>query len=138
MSGDPGLGPEGEYWAALDNGRFMIQRVRSTGVHVFYPRAIAPGTGTDDLEWVDASGAGRVYATTTVRRKPERGGDYNLSIVELAEGPRLLTRVVGTPPASVTIGMAVEARVVDPDFGPLKGSGRKLVVFVPAGAASAR
>ena len=72
-------GPEAQFRAYLAQGRFMIQRSKSTGAHVFYPRVAAPGTGEADLEWVEASGEGTVYATTVVRNRPEKGGDYNVA-----------------------------------------------------------
>ena len=70
-------GPIAQFWAFLRDGKFMIQRSRSTGRHVLYPRVMMPGTGETDLEWVEASGQATVYATTVVPRKPERGGDYS-------------------------------------------------------------
>ncbi|MEC7291580.1 MAG: OB-fold domain-containing protein, partial [Pseudomonadota bacterium] len=88
------VGPDAEFWQHLNAGTFMIQRSRTSGEHVFYPRMRAPGSGADDLEWVEASGDGEVYAVTIIPRKPERGGTYNIAIVELAEGPRMMTRIV--------------------------------------------
>ena len=58
------LSPEAAFRAHLQEGRFVIQRSRSAGRYVFYPRIIVPGTGESDLEWVEASGRGTVYATT--------------------------------------------------------------------------
>ena len=60
-----------------------------------------------------------------MRRKPESGGDYNVALVDLAEGPRLMSRIDGVPPEQVRIGMRVRARVID---DPAKG---KLLVFTP-------
>ena len=106
-----GPGPEAIFRAHLAEGRFMIQRSASTGAHVFYPRLVAPGTGEADLEWVEASGAGTVYATTVNRRRSSRGGDFNVALIDLAEGPRMMSRVVGIEPEAVTIGMKVRARI---------------------------
>lgn len=106
-----GPGPEQAFHDFLAEGKFMIQRSTATGAHVFYPRTIAPGSGTADLEWVEASGEGTVYATTVNRVRPEHGGDYNVALIDLAEGPRMMARVVGLPPADVTIGMKVRAKV---------------------------
>ena len=64
------MNPEKEYFEHLAQGRFMIQKSRSTGGHVFYPRVAEPGTGATDLEWVAASGRGTVYSTTVIRQKP--------------------------------------------------------------------
>lgn len=122
---DPG-GAEGEFAAALAQGRFRIQRCSACRKHVFYPRALCPHCGAAALEWVEASGSGCVYSTTTVRRKPQAGGDYNVALVDLAEGPRLMSRIDGIPPGEVRIGMSVNARVVD---DPAKG---KLLIFVAA------
>ncbi|MEM6680495.1 MAG: OB-fold domain-containing protein [Pseudomonadota bacterium] len=108
-----GPGPEAEWRAFLAEGRFMIQRSASSGAAVFYPRTIAPGTGAADLEWVEAAGTGTVHATTCTRQRPEKGGDYNISIVELDEGPRLMTRVDGVAPDAVRIGMRVKARIAE-------------------------
>ena len=65
----------------------------------------------DKLDWVKASGSGTVYSTTVVRRKPEAGGDYNVALIDLAEGPRMMSRVVGVEPTAVKIGMKVRARI---------------------------
>ncbi|KRA59112.1 hypothetical protein ASD89_24740 [Caulobacter sp. Root656] len=110
--------PDAEFRAFLVEGRFMIQRSKSSGVHVFYPRAVAPGTGARDLEWVEASGRGVVYSTTVVRKKPPEPS-YNVALIDLAEGPRMMSRVEGVEPAAVAIGMAVQARIVDQDGEPV-------------------
>lgn len=96
----------------------MLQRSRGNGGFVFPPRIAQPGTGASDLEWVPASGRGTVYSTTTVRQKPP-AGDYNLVLVDLAEGPRMMSRVVGIDPAEVRIGMPVRARIVIENDAPL-------------------
>ena len=104
----------------------MIQRSRSTGAYVFYPRVAAPGSGETDLEWVEASGDGTVYSTTVVRNRPEKGGDYNVALIDLAEGPRMMSRVIDIDPGDVKIGMPVEARIEELDGAPQ-------VLFAPSG-----
>lgn len=104
----PGPGPEAQYRAFLRQGRFMIQRSVSTGRHVFYPRIAAPGTGTDDLEWIEASGLGTIYSITVNRT---RQGSYNIALVQLDEGPRLMSRIEGVETAP--IGTRVKARIAD-------------------------
>ncbi len=119
--------PTQTYFAHLAEGRFMIQRSPSTGEWVFYPRMIAPKSGATDLEWVAPSGKATVYATTVKRqRAPEP--NINISIVELEEGPRLMTHVQGIEPEAVKIGMQVTAQIVD-------GLDGKMLVFVPETAA---
>ncbi len=82
---------------------------------------VCPHCGGDRLDWVAPSGRGTVYSTTVVRRKPADGGDYNICLVDLAEGPRMMSRVSGLAPEQVKIGMPVSARVAE-----------GLVEFVPA------
>jgi uncharacterized OB-fold protein len=110
--------PDAEFRAFLAQGRFMIQRSKSSGAHVFYPRAVAPGTGARDLEWVQACGRGVVYSTTVVRKKPPEPS-YNVALIDLAEGPRMMSRVEGLDPAAVAIGMAVQARIIEQDGEPV-------------------
>ena len=104
-------GPEQAYFDHLRAGRFMLQRNRRTGEFIFFPRTLAPLSGSTDLEWVNASGAGTVYSTTVVRRRQEHGGDYNVALIDLADGPRMMSTVVGIEPGQVRIGMAVRARI---------------------------
>ena len=118
------MNPEQDYFDHIAAGRFMIQRSRSTGGYVFYPRVAEPGTGATDLDWVAASGRGTVYSTTTIRQKPPTP-NYNLALIDLEEGPRMMSRVDGIAPEQVRIGMAVAARIV-------REGDQSLVVFVPA------
>jgi len=124
MSPLMGPGPEAEFKSFLRQGRFMIQRSRTTGRHVLYPRIALPASGETDLEWVTPSGIGTVHAITVNRA---REGSYNIALVELDEGPRMMTRIDGVE--SVPIGTRVTARIVE--IG-----GEPAVVFVVAGRAS--
>lgn len=101
----------------------MIQRSRSTGRHVFYPRVAEPVTGKRDLEWVEASGGGSVYSVTIVRKRPPET-DYNVALVDLDEGPRLMSRIDDVAPEGVKIGMRVTAKII-------KGETAPMVVFTP-------
>jgi uncharacterized protein len=116
--------PEKQFLEFLAQGRFMIQRSRATGRYIFFPRVAEPMTGCTDLEWVEPSGEGIVYSVTVVRQKPP-APDYNVVLVDLAEGPRLMSRVDGVEPRAVRIGMAVKARVIRENDAPL-------LVFEPA------
>lgn len=98
-------GPQQTFEAYLAEGRFMIQRARSTGEYVFYPKVMTP-SGASDLEWVEAKGTGTVYAITVNRK---REGSYNIALVDLDEGPRMMTTVVGVE--TLPIGARVAARI---------------------------
>lgn len=120
-------GPEEAYQQYLARGEFRIQRCDNCTKHIFYPRLLCPDCGSSRLSWTTPSGAGTVYSTTVMRRRPESGGDYNVALVELNEGPRLMSRVEGVPPKNVKIGMAVRARIAG------GGEDGFIVVFDPAG-----
>lgn len=102
-------GPSEVFASHLAEGRLMLQRCRRDGGFVFHPRVLCPRCGSNELDWVPASGRGTVYATTVVRRRAEAGGDYNVALVDLAEGPRMMSRVEGLAPDAVRIGMPVRA-----------------------------
>ena len=105
------VGPEQQFKNYLAEGKFMIQRCKSLDKFFFHPRVAFPGTGERDLEWVEASGIGTVHSTTCNRRLPEKGGDFNLSLITLDEGPRMMARVEGIEPDKVEIGQKVKARI---------------------------
>jgi len=110
------LGPEAFWRAALAEGRFLIQKCASDGRYVFPPQTSA--SGTDDLKWVNAKGTGSVYSVTLILPKPPAEA-YNVVLVALDEGPRLMSRVEGVPPSDVKIGMRVKARIHDDNGVPI-------------------
>ncbi len=115
------------YQAELDAGRFCIQQCPQCQKHVFNPRELCPHCGAGSLRWVRASGLGTVYSTSTIHRKPDAGGNYNVALIDLDEGVRMMSRVEDVPSDHVVIGQRVQARVAQRD-------GRGLVVFHPAAA----
>lgn len=120
-------GPEQAYFDALAAGRFMLQHCEACDRSVFYPRTLCPHCGADPLGWREASGRGTVYATSVVRRRPEQGPSYNVALVDLEEGPRMMSRVETIAPEAVAIGMPVTA-VID------RSGDDPVVVFHPAGS----
>ncbi|MCI4663008.1 MAG: OB-fold domain-containing protein [Neomegalonema sp.] len=121
----PAMGPEARYFEALREGRFTVQRCDACARTIFPPRILCPACMSEDLSVIEPTGLGEVYSTTTVRRPADKGGDYNVAIITLAEGVQMMSCVKGIAPASVRIGMRVRAEVVD---------GR--VEFTPEGSAS--
>ncbi len=131
MTGAAGSGVLAQHQAALDQGKFLIQQCKVCSMPIYFPRELCPHCGSDDVHFVAPNGRGTVYATTTVRRKADAGGDYNVCIVDLDEGVRLMSRVEQLPPDTVKIGQLVKARMLVKD-------GKGMVVFDPvAPAASA-
>ncbi|MGC2788195.1 MAG: Zn-ribbon domain-containing OB-fold protein [Roseiarcus sp.] len=111
----------------LKAGEIRLQTCVACGRQIFFPRTICPHCGDSRLEWRKISGEATVYSTTIVRQKPERGGDYNVAIVEFSEGARMLSRIEGVPPAGVKIGMPVQASIAGDDGAPY-------IVFTARGA----
>lgn len=103
-------GPDETFRRFLSEGRFMIQRSAATGVAVFPPRIMAPRSGEIDLEWTPASGRGVVHSFTVVAQKPPRE-DYNICLIDLEEGPRLMSRLIQIDNKEISIGMVVEALI---------------------------
>jgi uncharacterized OB-fold protein len=119
--------PNGVYVAHCRNGELAYQYDSATGKAVFYPRVIAPGSGTDTLEWRVSAGLGTVYATTVVHT---RGADpHNVALIDLDEGFRMMSRVEQADPMAVRIGQRVRVRM-----HPENGEQPPYPVFVPAEA----
>ena len=104
-------GIQAQHVAELDAGRFLIQHCRACSKHIYFPREVCPHCGSEALALVEPKGTGTVYATTTVRRKADAGGDINVSLIDLDEGVRLMSRISNIKPDDVKIGQRVQARV---------------------------
>ena len=119
------------FWDAAKRHELVCQRCTACGNWVFYPREQCPVCFSRNLEWAPVSGRGRVYAYTIVHQPADRAfeGDapYVYAIVQLDEGVRLPTNVVGCAPEDVTVDMAVTVVFDDvspewtlPKFQPVK------------------
>ncbi|MCB1494340.1 MAG: Zn-ribbon domain-containing OB-fold protein [Bauldia sp.] len=92
------------FWKGGEEGHLMIQRCRSCGRVVFYPRAICPHCWSEDLAWEQASGRGRLKSFSEVHKPGHPGWlpvtPYVVGLVELEEGPTMLSHVLaaGRPP----------------------------------------
>jgi len=102
------------FWAASLEDRLVVQRCTSCGHHQLYGRARCTRCHAGTIEWVDASGLGTVYSRTVIRQNPSRSFRHLLPIavalVDLDEGPRLMTNIVGRDPEEVQIGARVRVR----------------------------
>jgi uncharacterized OB-fold protein len=100
-----------EFWEALRAGRFLLRRCDDCAQPIWYPRPTCPSCGSERTRWVPASGRGHVYAFTVTRRTRlpgwEQAAPYVTAYVELEEGPRVLTNVVGCDPDRLRIGTPV-------------------------------
>jgi hypothetical protein len=102
------------YWDAAAAHELHLQRCKSCSRHYFYPRAFCRYCSSRDVQWVRASGKARLVSyVINHRRLP---GFENVSpviaLVELAEGPRLMTNIVGVEPDPANLPLDMEL-VVD-------------------------
>ncbi|WP_433503110.1 Zn-ribbon domain-containing OB-fold protein [Pseudonocardia halophobica] len=97
------------FWAGCARHELLLQRCADCTAAVFYPRSTCPSCGSARLDHVPSGGRGTLYSYTVARRATHRRladrVPYVIAIVELAEGPRLTSTVVGTDPDAVRIGM---------------------------------
>lgn len=119
------------FWDATRERRLVLQWCTSCGQPVQFPRAFCPHCSAprSALEWREASGLARVHAVT-VEHRPELSGaeePFAIALVDLDEGARLMTNVVGKPAGEVQIGDRVRVT-----WEPLE-DGRHLPLFEPAG-----
>ncbi len=122
MKPEAGESPAWVYRRYLEAGVLGFQRCAGCGAAVFYPRVICPFCGGPDLAWETSSGHGEVYATTVVYRR--EGDPYNVVLVDLEEGFRMMSRVEGVPAEEVEVGARVTLRVDHESDDPVP-------VFVP-------
>jgi len=118
-------GPDAVFQDYLAQGEFRIQQCGSCARHLFYPRVLCPHCGGTQLSWRQASGKGTVYACSVVMGKPGTDSDYAVVLVDLEEGARMMSHVIGCDQHAVKIGMPLRARIMERD-------GKPLVVFEPA------
>ena len=111
------------YWEGAGRGELVLQRCTSCGLVQHRPRGVCTECLTSDLEHFVASGRGVVYSCTVIHQNgipPFRDAcPYVLAYVDLEEGPRLMTHIVGCAPEDISIGMPVLADFVmtDKDLG---------------------
>jgi uncharacterized OB-fold protein len=124
-------GEERHFFEAAREGRIGISRCRACG-RWFLPRAVCPHCWSDDVEPAYACGRGTLYSYTVCHRpgSPDLADrvPYIVALVDLEEGTRMLTNLVGVDEKDVQIGMALEATfeergdVTIPQFKPREGS----------------
>lgn len=101
------------FWDAAKRGELLIQRCRSCGQYQWYPRSSCHKCSSLELEWSKVSGLGRVYSFTVIRRvvgnSPEFSKDipFVVAEIDLDEGVRIYSNIVGVNPDEVKIGMRV-------------------------------
>lgn len=111
------------FWEAAEAGRLSLPLCQDCGKSYWYPRPICPLCGSARTRWIEASGNGTLFAFSEMRKAEK---PYILAYVTLAEGPRLMTSMIGCDAASLSIGMPVTMKMVAAD------EGRRVPMFTPA------
>ena len=119
--------PYATYLSHLEKGELAYQFSPAANRAVFFPRVLCPYTGSDKLEWRVSKGRGTVYSTTVVH--PAEGTAFNVALIDVDEGFRLMSRVEDIDPMAVKIGMKVKFRVHKPG-----GEEDPIPVFAPEAA----
>jgi len=102
--------PLGRFLEYCKRGELAYQVCRDDNTPVFFPRVVAPATGSTNLEWRVSKGLGTVYSTTVVcvaRDQPP----HNVALIDIDEGFRMMSRVEDIDPLEVKIGMRVRVRI---------------------------
>jgi uncharacterized protein len=119
-----------EFWDGLRDGKLLLRRCTACRAVHYYPRPFCPSCWSADVEWVEAGGGGHVYTYSMVHRNDlppfQQQVPYLAAIVELDEGPRIMSRLVDVEGDAVDIGLPVQA-----DFTALTDD-ISIVVFRPA------
>ena len=86
------------YWDSVTEHAMKIQKCNDTGKYFFYPRGISPFTGSTNISWELVSGRGEIYALSVIPTQrsawPGFEAPYVVAMVELEEGPKLMTNIV--------------------------------------------
>lgn len=119
MSGPPAFAnaDSAPFWESCQAHRMALQRCVECGAVRYPPRPACPHCLSDTATWHEVSGKGIVYVSLESFRPPPPalggGESFNLSMVEMAEGVRMWTNVVGCAPSDVHVGDEVEICYLD-------------------------
>jgi uncharacterized protein len=102
------------YWDGLAEGKLRVMHCSACNHWQPVPETFCFACGSDSMEWKDVSGSGTVHTFITVHQKYHPAFydlvPYNVSVIELDEGPRLTANVVNIEPNDIKIGMRVKAK----------------------------
>jgi uncharacterized protein len=118
-----------EFWDATARGELLLRKCDDCSSIIWYPRAFCPACSSQNTSWITSSGRGTIYAFSITRKGAgawAENGPYVIAYIELEEGPRVLSNVVGCSVDRVSIGMPVSVVFDD------TGEGMSIYRFAPA------
>ena len=119
------------YWDGCRQGVLLLQQCPGCGEFQFYPRIICSSCGGGNLNWQASSGKGSVASFTIVQRgiTADYPAPYVLALIDLEEGPRMMSSLIDVVAEDVRVGLSVEVTFTDwsddiavPEFRPLTDS----------------
>lgn len=100
------------FWEGVNDGRLLVKRCNACGEHHFYPRPFCPHCWSADVEWFEASGRATLYTWSVVYNNDlppfNERLPYVAALVDLAEGPRMMTNIVDCPFDRLVADMPLE------------------------------
>ena len=101
-----------KYWEACKAHTLLLPKCRACGEVFFFPNDFCVNCLSKDIEWIEAGGKGTVHTFSVIYRPPSASFadnvPYVVAIIELEEGPRMMSNVVGISPEAVRVGMRVQ------------------------------
>jgi len=119
------------FWDGCKVGELRLQKCSACGDNYFPPRPFCAACGSRSVEVIKASGKATLYSYI-INHRPRRDlGDapHSIAVVELAEGPRMMTNIVGCPQTPEALVLDMPLEVTFETFGEIA-----LPFFKPAGA----
>jgi uncharacterized OB-fold protein len=96
------------FWSGTLDGKLLVQECSVCAKRQLYGRSLCTNCHSAALRWIESSGRGTIYSRTIIRQNPSRSFKHLIpfvvALVDLDDGPRLMTNVVGTPAEAVQIG----------------------------------
>lgn len=102
---------DGQWWAALAEGKVLFQRCSRCGTANFYPRLACSECLSRDMQWLECAGTGTVYAWTRIHRAPTKElaaeAPYTVVLADMTEGFRIMTRLSRDYVQDVMVGQRI-------------------------------
>ncbi|WP_342641391.1 Zn-ribbon domain-containing OB-fold protein [Rhodoligotrophos ferricapiens] len=116
-----------EFWAGCNRGQLLLSKCGACGHRFYYPRRLCPACGSNDLGWEESAGRGTVFSHSDVHvsfygPSWESQLPYTVVLVDLDEGPRMLSRMAKSDAPPVRTGDRVQVSFIEVD-------GQKLPFF---------
>jgi uncharacterized protein len=116
------------YWDAAREHRLVIRKCKACSALHFMPRHLCPVCWSDDLEWVQSKGTGHIHSFTVIHRAAVAAfavqTPYVVALIDLDEGPRMISNILGEDARDVQIGDRVKVTFED------RGDGAWIPQFV--------